>query len=74
MTVIKLTFVQVEAALASDAARLITDAVESAPNEIEIEAKPIECGSEDQWEIGDEFLNHILTVSNTGVIKYLKKT
>lgn len=61
--------IQVETALASDAARLITDAVESAPDEFEIEAKALECGSEDQWEIGEEFLNHILTVSNKNKLK-----
>lgn len=48
--------------MASDAARLITDAVESAPEEYKIEGQPMECGSEDVWEIGEEFTNHLLTV------------
>nr|XP_037875292.1 glutamate receptor ionotropic, kainate 2 [Bombyx mori] len=59
--------ITVETALASDAARLITDAVESAPEEFKIEAKPIECGSEDKWEIGEDFLNHILTNPIVGI-------
>lgn len=53
---------QVETALASDAARLITDAVESAPEGIEIAPQPLECGSEEGWEAGEEFTNHLLTV------------
>lgn len=54
---------QVETALASDAARLIADAVESAPEEIKLDAQEIECGSEDQWEVGEDFTNHLLTVT-----------
>lgn len=54
---------KVEVALASDAARLITDAVESAPEEYKIEAQSLECGGEITWEIGEEFTNHLLTVS-----------
>lgn len=53
---------QVEAALASDAAKLITSAVESAPDEFKIEAQEIQCDSDSQWEIGEEFTNHLLTV------------
>ncbi|XP_031766702.2 glutamate receptor ionotropic, kainate 2-like isoform X1 [Galleria mellonella] len=59
--------ITVEAALASDAARLITDAVESAPEDFTIEAKAIECGSEDIWEIGEEFTNHLLTNPIIGI-------
>lgn len=55
-------YFQVESALASDAARLITDAVENAPDDFKIEAQALECGSEDKWEIGEEFINHLLTV------------
>lgn len=54
---------QVEVALASDAARLITDAVESAPEEFKVEPTEIECGSDSTWEFGEEFTNHIMTVS-----------
>ncbi|XP_053604449.1 glutamate receptor ionotropic, kainate 2-like isoform X2 [Plodia interpunctella] len=64
--------ITVEAALANDAARLITDAVESAPEEFKIEAKEIECGSEDQWEIGDDFLNHIMTNPIVGITDKVK--
>lgn len=56
-------YFQVEAALASDAARLITDAVESAPEEFKLEAQEISCDSEDQWEVGEDFTNHLLTVT-----------
>ncbi|XP_075975527.1 glutamate receptor ionotropic, kainate 2-like [Anticarsia gemmatalis] len=59
--------ITVEAALASDAARLITDAVESAPEDFKIEAKEIECGSEDTWEIGEDFTQHILTNPIVGI-------
>ncbi|KAL0830570.1 hypothetical protein ABMA28_002722 [Loxostege sticticalis] len=59
--------ITVEAALASDAARLITDAVESAPEEYKIEGQPMECGSEDVWEIGEEFTNHLLTNPIEGI-------
>ncbi|XP_034827944.1 glutamate receptor ionotropic, kainate 2-like [Maniola hyperantus] len=64
--------ITVEAALASDAARLITDAVESAPDEFKIEAQSIECGSDAQWEIGEEFNNHLLTNPITGITGQIK--
>lgn len=51
-----------EAALASDAARLITDALEKAPEESKIEAKELNCDSEETWEVGEDFTNHLLTV------------
>jgi hypothetical protein len=57
--------IKVEVALASDAARLITDAVESAPEEFKVEAQELECNSDSQWEIGEEFINHMLTVGFT---------
>ncbi|XP_060801386.1 glutamate receptor ionotropic, kainate 2-like [Amyelois transitella] len=59
--------ITVEAALANDAARLITDAVESAPEEFKIEAQEIKCGSENKWNIGDDFLKHIMTNPITGI-------
>ncbi|XP_039752079.1 glutamate receptor ionotropic, kainate 2-like isoform X2 [Pararge aegeria] len=59
--------ITVEAALASDAARLITDAVESAPDEFKIEPQSIECGSDTPWEIGEEFINHLLTKADLAI-------
>ncbi|XP_041980069.1 glutamate receptor ionotropic, kainate 2-like [Aricia agestis] len=59
--------ITVEAALASDAARLITDAVESAPDEFKIEAPVIECNSDTKWEAGEDFINHLLTNPITGI-------
>uniref|UniRef100_A0A2H1W6P8 SFRICE_012305 n=1 Tax=Spodoptera frugiperda TaxID=7108 RepID=A0A2H1W6P8_SPOFR len=59
--------ITVEAALASDAARLITDAVENSPEEFKIEAQEISCDSEDQWEVGEEFTNHLLTNPIAGI-------
>ncbi|XP_048485518.1 glutamate receptor ionotropic, kainate 2-like [Plutella xylostella] len=59
--------ITVEIALASDAARLITDAVESAPEEFKLETQEIECGSDGQWEIGEMFTNHILTNPIVGI-------
>lgn len=63
--------IQVEVALASDAARLITDAVESAPEGFEIAATPLECDSEDGWPAGEEFTNHLLTVIYDSSIFFL---
>lgn len=62
-----------EAALASDAARLITDAVESAPEEFKMEAKAIQCGSDDKWEAGQEFINHLLTVRKIYYVYHYQK-
>ncbi|KAL4716083.1 hypothetical protein ACJJTC_013860 [Scirpophaga incertulas] len=59
--------ITVELALASDAARLITEAMESAPEEFKIEAQEIKCDSEDKWEIGEEFTNHLLTNPIVGI-------
>ncbi|CAH0713965.1 unnamed protein product, partial [Brenthis ino] len=59
--------ITVEAALASDAARLITDAMIHAPEEFKIEAQAIQCDSDDQWEIGEEFNHHLLTNPITGI-------
>ncbi|XP_063622177.1 glutamate receptor ionotropic, kainate 2-like [Cydia splendana] len=59
--------ITVEVALASDAARLITAAVESSPEEFKVEAQELECNSESQWEIGEEFINHILTNPIVGI-------
>ncbi|XP_072932697.1 glutamate receptor ionotropic, kainate 2-like isoform X2 [Epargyreus clarus] len=59
--------ITVEAALASDAAKLITSAVESAPDEFKIEAQKIQCDTESQWELGEEFTNHLLTHPITGI-------
>ncbi|CAH2047171.1 unnamed protein product, partial [Iphiclides podalirius] len=53
--------ITVEAALASDAARLITDAIERAPEGFKIEPQTLECNSDIKWEIGEEFLNDLLT-------------
>ncbi|XP_045499036.1 glutamate receptor ionotropic, kainate 2-like [Colias croceus] len=59
--------ITVEAALASDAARLITDSVESAPEDFKIEPTPIECDSENQWEAGPDFTEHLLTNPIVGI-------
>ncbi|CAH2093715.1 unnamed protein product [Euphydryas editha] len=63
--------ITVEAALAGDAARLITDAIESAPDEIKIEAQEIECESDTQWEMGEKFTNHLLTNPITGITGFV---
>ncbi|VVD05446.1 unnamed protein product [Leptidea sinapis] len=59
--------ITVEAALASDAARLITDSVESAPDEFKIIPEAIKCDSDVKWEAGEEFTNHLLTNPITGI-------
>ncbi|CAK1585391.1 unnamed protein product [Parnassius mnemosyne] len=59
--------ITVEAALASDAARLITDAIESASEGFTLESQELQCNSDSQWEIGEEFLNHLLTNPITGI-------
>ncbi|CAH0399801.1 unnamed protein product [Chilo suppressalis] len=59
--------ITVETALASDAARLITDAIESAPDEFKIEAQPLECGSKEKWEKGKDFTDHLLTNPIAGI-------
>ncbi|XP_049872660.1 glutamate receptor ionotropic, kainate 2-like isoform X2 [Pectinophora gossypiella] len=54
--------ITVEAALASDAARLITDAVESSPDDyIKQEELELECNSGSKWPNGEEFTKHLLT-------------
>lgn len=35
-----------------------------APEEFKIEAQAIQCDSDEQWEIGEEFNHHLLTVIN----------
>ncbi|XP_047537910.1 glutamate receptor ionotropic, kainate 2-like [Vanessa atalanta] len=63
--------ITVEAALASDAARLLTDAIESAPDGFKIEAQGIECNSDTKWEVGEEFHNHLLTNPITGITGFI---
>ncbi|CAG9787776.1 unnamed protein product [Diatraea saccharalis] len=59
--------ITVETALASDAARLITDAIESSPDEFKIEGQPLECGSDEKWEKGKDFTDHLLTNPLVGI-------
>ncbi|XP_068617451.1 uncharacterized protein [Battus philenor] len=59
--------ITVEAALASDAASLITDAVENIPEGFQLEAETAECGSDKQWEQGEKFWNHLLTNPVNGI-------
>ncbi|XP_013173673.1 PREDICTED: glutamate receptor ionotropic, kainate 2-like [Papilio xuthus] len=59
--------ITVEAALASDAATLITDAFKTAPEGFTIEPQELECNSESQWEVGEEFLDHLLMNPTFGI-------
>ncbi|CAH4033775.1 unnamed protein product [Pieris brassicae] len=59
--------ITVEAALATDVALLITDSVENAPENFEIEPEPLECDSDKKWKIGSEFNELLLTNEITGI-------
>ncbi|CAK1555311.1 unnamed protein product [Leptosia nina] len=59
--------ITVEAALASDAANLLTNSVETVPKDFKIEPESIECKSDAKWESGNIFTEHILTNPITGI-------
>ncbi|OWR43841.1 hypothetical protein KGM_209173 [Danaus plexippus plexippus] len=59
--------ITIEAALAGDAARLITDSVENAPKQFKIAAQSIECNTKSKWEDGETFTNHLLTNPIQGI-------